>query len=380
MIRSHFKWLAPDCAYHLFKSFCMPLYGSVLWNFSHRQLYNKFLNERVFDQKVPFNETLKEVNLRLFKDVLKSKSKSTKATISALKDEHSKASYLLLAAQGGRPISDDLFGHESSKFPPALTKDGEIDHSTKSEILDCLCVQEKQVASDTTCALLDGAVVVQMVRPKNSTTFGDYCADVFLQYVFIMLKTKDWVDIVFDVYKDNSLKSGIRQQGGTGIRRRVTLSTKIPGNWASFLRVSQNKQELFIEISQYMKTVILPAGKHIVCTLLEECLVVAEGSLNLSSLAPCSHEEADTRILLHLGKRSAWQAWQACPGLTSALLELSSPVSHDYVKRVLPIIETFVTRLYGVESVDLVNAARKTLFLNKGKQFVQISPSSDALQ
>jgi hypothetical protein len=80
------------------------------------------------------------------------------------------------------------------------------------------------------------------------------------------------------------------------------------------------------------------------------------------------------------GKRSAWQAWQACPGLTSALLELSSPVSHDSVKRVLPIIETFVTRLYGVESVDLVNAARKTLFLNKGKQFVQIPPSSDALQ
>ncbi|ELT89202.1 hypothetical protein CAPTEDRAFT_223408 [Capitella teleta] len=390
-----------------------------------RELYNKFLNERVFDQKVPFNETLKEVNLRLFKDVLKSKSKSTKATISALKDEHSKASHLLLAAQGGRPISDDLFGHESSKFPPALTKDGVIYHSTKSEMLDCLCVQEKQVAPDTTCALLDGAVVVQMLRPKNSTTFGDYCADVFLQYVLTMLKTKDRVDIVFDVYKDNSLKSGIRQQRGTGIRRRVTLSTKIPGNWASFLRVSQNKQELFIEISQYMKTVTLPAGKRIVCTLLEECLVVPEGSLNLSSLAPCSHEEADTRILLHLanavacttvvvlavratqilkdqtpsllafhalsgcdtvssffgkGKRSAWQAWQACPDLTSALLELSSPVSHDSVKRVLPIIETFVTRLYGVESVDLVNAARKTLFLNKGKQFVQIPPSSDALQ
>ncbi|ELU14119.1 hypothetical protein CAPTEDRAFT_224609 [Capitella teleta] len=155
-----------------------------------------------------------------------------------------------------------------------------------------------------------------------------------------------------------------------------------------------------------MKTVTLPAGKRIVCTLLEECLVVPEGSLNLLSLAPCSHEEADTRILLHLAnaiacghisvlirindsdvvvlarKRSAWQAWQACPGLTSALLELSSPVSHvhDPVKRVLPIIETFVTRLYGVESVDLVNAARKTLFLNKGKQFVQIPPSSDALQ
>jgi hypothetical protein len=55
-----------------------------------------------------------------------------------------------------------------------------------------------------------------MLRPKNSTIFGDYCADVFLQYVLTMLKTKDRVNIVFDVYKDNSLKSGIRQQRGTG--------------------------------------------------------------------------------------------------------------------------------------------------------------------
>jgi glycyl-tRNA synthetase (class II) len=71
-----------------------------------------------------------------------------------------------------------------------------------------------------------------------------------------------------------------------------------------------------------MKTVILPAvgnfysnllstiinvlqGKRIVCTILEECLVVPEGSLNLSSLAPCSHEEADTRILLHLANAVA---------------------------------------------------------------------------
>ncbi|ELU14502.1 hypothetical protein CAPTEDRAFT_199758, partial [Capitella teleta] len=68
-----------------------------------------------------------------------------------------------------------------------------------------------------------------------------------------------------------------------------------------------------------------------------------------------------------------------CPVLMKEHFKLMVLI-HDSVKRVLPIIETFVTRLYGVESVDLVNAARKTLFLNKGKQFVQIPPSSDALQ
>ena len=42
MLRSHCKWLAPDPLYQLFKSFCMPLYGSVLWDFSHNS-FSRFL-------------------------------------------------------------------------------------------------------------------------------------------------------------------------------------------------------------------------------------------------------------------------------------------------------------------------------------------------
>ena len=32
MLRAHFKWLSPPAMYQLFKSHCMPLYGSVLWD------------------------------------------------------------------------------------------------------------------------------------------------------------------------------------------------------------------------------------------------------------------------------------------------------------------------------------------------------------
>eukprot|EP00914_Ancora_sagittata_P012336 GHVO01023742.1.p1 GENE.GHVO01023742.1~~GHVO01023742.1.p1 ORF type:complete len:242 (+),score=5.51 GHVO01023742.1:118-843(+) len=38
MLKAHYKWLPPDCIYNLFKTFCMPLYGSVLWDFSHRSV------------------------------------------------------------------------------------------------------------------------------------------------------------------------------------------------------------------------------------------------------------------------------------------------------------------------------------------------------
>jgi hypothetical protein len=35
MLRGHFKWLHPTAKYALFKSFCMPLYGCVLWDYAH---------------------------------------------------------------------------------------------------------------------------------------------------------------------------------------------------------------------------------------------------------------------------------------------------------------------------------------------------------
>ena len=53
------------------------------------------------------------------------------------------------------------------------------------------------------------------------------------------------IDIVLDVYNANSLKSTAREIRGRGIRRRVSPSNTIPGNWQEFLRLADNKTELF---------------------------------------------------------------------------------------------------------------------------------------
>jgi len=52
------------------------------------------------------------------------------------------------------------------------------------------------------------------------------------------------VDIVWDQYLENSLKSETRKRRGKGIRRRVEGNTSLPGNWQQFLRLDANKQEL----------------------------------------------------------------------------------------------------------------------------------------
>ena len=69
-------------------------------------------------------------------------------------------------------------------------------------------------------------------------------------------------------------------------------------NWRDFLRVDENKSELFHFLAQQI--VLLPAseGKAIYATDGMGVLSTV-ASEDLASLAPCSHEEADTRLFLH---------------------------------------------------------------------------------
>ncbi|KAJ8368254.1 hypothetical protein SKAU_G00082820 [Synaphobranchus kaupii] len=173
-------------------------------------------------------------------------------------------------------------------------------HGTKSEILECIVPKDLDNHRPvTTAAVLDGAVLVQMLRPRSAVTIGQYFTDVFAPYILSWFKTNDRIDVVWDVYSKTSLKSGTREQRGTGARRRVTLTTKVPGNWASFLRVDLNKQELFMELAKSLALMALPQGKELYTNMLEDCLSSPDG-LDTNLLAPCTHEEADTRIFLHV--------------------------------------------------------------------------------
>ena len=126
-------------------------------------------------------------------------------------------------------------------------------------------------------------------------------------------------------------KTSTRQQRGTGIRRRVRppFTTKIPGNLANLLRVDQTRpNKLFLTLAKALMKMVLPLvsntsyfictqlqlanfflqcvslsfsvsyGKQIFTTLLQDCASNPTGA-DLSLIAPCTHEEADSRMMLH---------------------------------------------------------------------------------
>ena len=107
------------------------------------------------------------------------------------------------------------------------------------------------------------------------------------------------IDIVFDTYKDQSLKASTRVKRGKGIHKKVLDKSVAPTNWRNFLHLDQNKTELFL----YLSTTIIQHGDRedviMICAYDDTC-ISSRNKLDLSNLTPCNHEEADTRVFLHV--------------------------------------------------------------------------------
>ena len=144
-------------------------------------------------------------------------------------------------------------------------------------------------------AILDGAVVVQMASPGAAKTFQDYADKVFMPYIMKQLQPVQRVDVIWDVYRQDSLKAATRERRGCGTRSRVTPSSQIPRNWKSFLRVNENKTELFHFLAKQVESCHVE-GKELCSTYEEKVL----SSPRWDDMEDCTHEEADTRIILHV--------------------------------------------------------------------------------
>ena len=170
----------------------------------------------------------------------------------------------------------------------------------KADLLCCLeaDLPEQNGVPVVDATILDGAAVVQMLNPGTSKTFQEYGERVFTPYIAAQFQKSHRVDLVWDVYLPASLKASTRQKRGKGTRKRVAASTAMPKNWKDFLRVDQNKTELFTFLSQKVVHIPLADGKELYASD-GSGVLCSPAESNLARLAPCSQEEADTCLLLH---------------------------------------------------------------------------------
>ncbi|KAK3740395.1 hypothetical protein QZH41_000916 [Actinostola sp. cb2023] len=266
-----------------------------------QEQYDSYVRNRLqIERSKPITDTIKKNNLPLVHNSARKDQSKQKAKIAELKNDCSLFSRLYIACQCRDGNLDDFFRHENQPWPPSLSEMGEMRSGQKADLVKCL----EKVCKETTetpiieATVLDGAVIVQMLGPRTATTFQEYIDMIFKPFMLKQLETVKRVDIVWDVYKPDSLKKGAREKRGIGIRRRVLPSTRIPSNWHSFLRVDDNKEELFHLLAE-QSVLIHVEGKELYSTYEEKALCSSERN-DLSNLEPCTQEEADTRILLHV--------------------------------------------------------------------------------
>ena len=193
---------------------------------------------------------------------------------------------------------DEFFKHENQGCPPSLSYVGKLRLPKKkyepTECLEANTTRRTEVPSAVDATIIDGAAVV--IKPRTKTFFR-YAEQSFLPYKKSQLRHVKHVDIVWDEYVENSLKATTRSKRGTGVRRRDTANNQLPRNWKEFLRVDENRRELFKFLAE--TTSSLDVEKQVILTYRKQVLTTLSSN-DISSLVPCSHEEADTRMLLHV--------------------------------------------------------------------------------
>lgn len=217
---------------------------------------------------------------------------------------------VVIAYKAGREVDlGQILKHELLPVPISIADtSGSLKSGNKSvlqnEILKNVEVGERiQHESDSSALIIDGQALVQSLRTHGMKTFGDF-ADEFVSTVFRKGNNFSRIDVLFDRYRDQSIKSGTRNSRAKRhqpVRRIVeNRDVPLPANFVTFLSLNENKKDLAALLSE---EIILqaPIGKTVVTAggfVDENTVKCNDGMLELSTLE-ATHEEADTRIVLH---------------------------------------------------------------------------------
>ena len=66
---------------------------------------------------------------------------------------------------------------------------------------------------------VDGAAIVQMLHPKDSSNFSEYASNLFILYITSQLHNAVHLDLVWDRYVEYSLKGTARAKCRKGVCR-----------------------------------------------------------------------------------------------------------------------------------------------------------------
>ncbi len=275
----------------------------------------RFIEERLTNNDasakplVSFHAPLKRNNPPTFA-MLYSIPTKDKGKEQVVKADRNLLQCLITAFEAGSVVDmPSILKHELMPVPLSLTEmDGSLRTGNKSVLVDIItkaiaCPDKLDLQGQRSCLIIDGQpLVIAVGKPQGAMTFGDL-ADTFVLSVLQQGANYERIDVVFDRYRDETIKAdplGRRTKAARPIRRIFEdRSVPLPKNWANFMASTDNKADLARFLSESLisqapndKDVIVAGG------FLDEQDVRSSKGSDVDSLRS-THEEADTRLVLH---------------------------------------------------------------------------------
>ena len=270
------------------------------------EAYEAFKRDRLEDQapKTQFHDKMTKKRLKTFSDVRKKPSTSNPNKV-ILQADRKLFAHMVLVAESRHLKMSDVLSHPLGPLPWALANgDGTLRKTSKAALAREL---EKQVLPveiipEPSATIIDGMSLVQKMK-GNDQTFSQL-ADSALTQILHEGARSQRIDVVFDVYRDDSIKNAERENRGcsTGLQFRNIAPGHQIQQWRKFLTHSTNKANLIrFLVAEWKTTKLREKLKDIQLYVASEenCLLITKDKWEEVACLQSNQEEADTRIILH---------------------------------------------------------------------------------
>ncbi|KAG1651429.1 hypothetical protein GQR58_027101 [Nymphon striatum] len=212
---------------------------------------------------------------------------------------------MLLIAQSRKLDMKDVLQYPLGPKPWALANaDGTLKKTGKATLGKHL---EKEVAnvdvpSGSCATIVDAMAIVQMIPGENMTF--DELSDAILKKIFNDGRGSGRIDVVFDLYQDQSIKAAERINRGS--KCGIMFNQIKPGhrikNWKRILASTESKAKLTIFLAENWKEECRRSKLGSIILMVttgEQCFKITKDEVTEMTELRSTHEEADTRMMIH---------------------------------------------------------------------------------
>ncbi|KAK3747382.1 hypothetical protein QZH41_002637 [Actinostola sp. cb2023] len=214
---------------------------------------------------------------------------------------------IIIIGQNRKIEIRQLLQYSLGPLPWALATIEGFPRKTNKAVLATALQKDVQLADGlppNSAIIIDGTSLVQKLSIGGGQTTFAMVASSLLTNVLHEGFQSNRIDVVFDTYRDVSIKNAERTMRGevAGVHLSDISATQLVKQWRKFLSEVKNKTSLIKFISQEWRGEECTGrlrGKTLFVAAESECWkITEEGSENVAELKS-NQEEADTRMLLH---------------------------------------------------------------------------------